>query len=135
VRAVACSADGGVILSAGDDATCRIWDLSRPAKYRIFGPRLEAAYQSLRADGRDPAALMTLGEWYAFRARWDWAADLLERAEAGGVEVSPLLLAQCYMKIGREDKACLRLGRALELKVAPEAYLRGLLKSASRPGR
>ena len=41
-------------------------------------------------------------EWWAFRGRSEWAVELLERARAGGGEVSPLTLGRCYWELSDE---------------------------------
>jgi hypothetical protein len=82
--------------SASEDKTVKIWDFSRPRRYREFERRIEQAEAALSSAPEDPAALATLGEWYAFRGLNDWAVEMLERARAGGAAVSPLMLARSY---------------------------------------
>src|SRR5207248_138737 len=77
VRALAVSRDGSLILSASDDHSIRKWDLSRPARFRELALGLSPVQVALDANPDDAGALKTLGEWYAFRARDDWAAECL----------------------------------------------------------
>ena len=88
-------------------------------------PRLVAARSALDAsEGRDATALSTLGRWYAFRGMDDWAAELLERARAGGTaEVSSLTLARCYWRLDRPADAAREFLRAMRRNEAPAGYL------------
>jgi tetratricopeptide (TPR) repeat protein len=68
-------------------------------------------------------ALVKLGDWYVFRGKWNWAAELLERAQAAGARVPALTLARCYWKTGRPADARKYLARAAEAHEAPAYYL------------
>jgi hypothetical protein len=82
------------------------WDLTRARRQTDFEARAAAAQlASARAPGNEPAVLAALGEWYAFRGMDDWAADLLERARAGGANMSALTLAHIYWRLGRQADA------------------------------
>ena len=123
VGALAISPDGQVILSGGADATVRKWDLSRPVKYRAMAEPLASLYYALDADPDNPKLLKSLGEWYAFRGRDDWAVQCLERARAGGESVSALVMARCYWNLNRPAEAAREFRLAMERHEAPASYL------------
>lgn len=102
----------GRLITAGTKGVISVRDFSRPARYREFGPRLVEARERLARDAGDLRALATLGEWYAFRGVWDWAAGMLESARAGGSAVEPQLLARVYSHLNRYDDAQRELDRA-----------------------
>lgn len=130
VRALAFSADGGALASVSDDMTCRLWHLSRPTEYRAFAARADAPGPA----GSDPARLARLGEWYAFRGRYDWAAGLLAQARAGGADVSALTLGRCHWMRGDVDAARLEFRIALGRGEAPAPYLNCLLHAVENAG-
>jgi hypothetical protein len=74
-----------------------------------------------------PAVLAALGEWYALRGCDEWAADLLERARAGGAAVPPLLLARLNWRLERWERAAAGFEAAIARHEAPEPYLRQCL--------
>lgn len=114
VTAVAISPDGRTALSGSLDNTLICWDLSRGIAERSFEPRVAAALDRLQRAGDDPAALATLGEWYAFRGMDPWALDFLTRARERGAAVAPLMLARCYCNLNQNAEARLEFQIALE---------------------
>jgi tetratricopeptide (TPR) repeat protein len=110
-----------------------VWDLTRPLHHLEFAPRLDAARAKLLANADDPAALATLGLWYAFRGCDDWAVRLLDRARSGGEAVSPLALARCYWQLGRPADAAREYRNAIARNEAPADYLRLCLAAVERP--
>ena len=103
---------GAVLSSDGTRAAAigyrgiNLFDFTRPSTYRAFQSRVPAAFAALQRDRRDPAALKTVGEWYAFRRQWKWAAEVLSAWRDGGADVSPLMLARCRWQAG--DNAAAR---------------------------
>ena len=63
---------------------------------------------------------------------WDWAADLLERARAAGVDVSPLVLGRCYWELDATDAARREFQAALDRGEATAAYLKLCLEAIGR---
>ncbi len=113
-------------------------DLDAPARYREFDSRLAAARAALDRAADDPEALRTLGEWYAWRGVWNWAAKCLERARAGGAAVSPEILAPCLWRVQRWDDADREYERLAEEreKTDPQAVLHAAIcRSALRAAR
>jgi eukaryotic-like serine/threonine-protein kinase len=123
VYSVAFSTDGHRALSASQDGTLKLWDFSRGEQHRRYEDLLPAAYAARAKNLDDPAALVTFGQYYAFRGIDNWAADYLERARKAGGTVSPLLLGQCYWKLNGFPEALAEYEKALQLKEAPDAYL------------
>ena len=80
---------------------------------------------ALQARPDDAEALKTMGEWWAFRGRWDWAASLLEQARAGGADVPSLTLARSRAATGSP-------AAAEEFRRAPPGTKRGGLLAAVR---
>jgi eukaryotic-like serine/threonine-protein kinase len=105
VSSVAIAPDGRTVLSGSYDNTLRLWDFTRGVAHRAFEPRVAAAQATLQQTPGDPAALATLGEWYAFRAMDHWAVDLLGQARERGAAVAPLTLARCYWNLNRNGEA------------------------------
>ncbi len=81
------SPDGRRLISGGYQQEMRLWDYDGPARCNDLAPHAEAAVKTLQAAAggshADPAALVSLGEWYAFRGRPDWAVNFFARAAAG----------------------------------------------------
>jgi WD40 repeat protein len=100
VRSVAFSPNGKSVLSGSMDNTLALWNFDYPVRQREWMPRAEAAKKALADHPDDAAALGVLGDWYAFLGLDQQAIDLLERARAGGVAVSPLTLGRCYWEFG-----------------------------------
>ncbi len=124
VRSVVISADGYTTVSAGDDTTLKLWDVSSPDEYLKLEREVADARQALDKESANPAALATFGRWYAFRGKYDWAAEFFEKARAGGAEISPLALARCYWQQDKLPDARREFQTAIERKEAREVYLR-----------
>ena len=77
VRTVAFSPDGHTVISGGDDHRMFFWRLGRANQYGQFAQTVPAAEQKLATNAFDGPSLVVLGEWYAFRGRCEWAAELL----------------------------------------------------------
>ena len=129
VRSVAISPEGTVIATGTDDGNCLVWDLSRPARYRALQARVEKAPRLLEQRPQDPSDSRTLGEWYVFRRRWDWALEYLEQARRGGQDVSNLLMGRCYWMTGHLIAAQIEFRQAIQHEEAPAWYLRACLHS------
>jgi len=114
VRSVAFAPNGRFAVSGSSDGTLKLWDFSGGTAQREFEPRVAAAQAILQHAANDPAALATLGEWYAFRGMDAWAVDFLTRAREGGAGVSPLTLARCYWNVNRDADARREFQVALE---------------------
>jgi len=121
---VAFSPDGLSALSASDDKTLKLWDFARPARYWDFEPKVQQAQAALQNKPDDAAALAVLGEWYAFRGVNDWAVELLEKARAGGADVSSLTLARCYWNLNKLSEARREFQKAMDADEAPADYIR-----------
>ena len=119
VSSVAIAPDGRTVLSGSYDRTLRLWDFTRGVAQRAFEPRVAAAQARLQQAAGDPAALATLGEWYAFRGMDHWAVDLLSRARERGAAVAPLTLARCYWNLNRNAEARREFQIALEQSKDP----------------
>jgi hypothetical protein len=74
-----------------------------------------------------------LGKWYALRGVDDWAVTLLEQARAGGTDISPLLLARCYWRLGRSSDAVREFSAAIGRNEAPAQYLELCLAALKPP--
>jgi hypothetical protein len=132
VRSVAFSRDGGTLLSGGAESTSRLWHLSRPESDRAFADRLHPVPSRLRSDGADPSALTELGQWYAFRGCWGWAAKLLEEARDRGATIPAVTLARSYWKLQQEERACSEFRKALAAREASETYLNLCIQATDR---
>jgi WD40 repeat protein len=99
VHALGASADGMCVASGGDDQNLCLWDFGRVAKEREFERTVPGACQALSRDPGSSKALATLGDWYAFRGKDEWAVSCLEQARQQGAEVSSLSLARCYWRL------------------------------------
>ncbi len=105
VTSIAIAANGPIVLSGSEDKTLRLWDFTRGVTQRAFEPRVAEAQAKLQQTDDDPAALATLGEWYAFRGMDHWAVEFLVRARERGAAVAPLTLARCYWNMNRNGDA------------------------------
>ena len=123
ISAFAVSPDMLHAVSVGIDGTERVWDFARPLKDLDFELSVRRTRTTLEKTPGDPAALAVLGEWFAFRGQYQWALDFLERARAGGAEVSALTLARCYWRLQRPHEALGELDRAGKQKAASQSYL------------
>jgi len=128
VDSVAVAPDGRTVVSGSyfaNDKVLKLWDFTRGVAHRAFEPRVAAAQGRLRQAAGDPAALATLGEWYAFRGMDHWAVDLLGRARERGAAVAPLTLTRCYWTLNRYYEARREFQIALEQSTDPaeRAYL------------
>ena len=125
VTGVAIAPDGRTALSASSDKTLMLWDFTRGVAQRAFEPRVAAAQSRLQQAAGDPAALATLGEWYAFRGMDHWAVEFLGRARERGAAVAPLILARCYWNLNRNGEARREFQIALEQSKDPgeQTYL------------
>lgn len=130
VTHLALAEEGRKLVIFGNDRQIRILDLARPAAYREFEPRLAAARQVLQSNPDGPAALATLGEWYAFRRQWPEASRLLERARDHGGTISALTLARCYWNDDKPREAAEQFDLAAERREAPLPYLRQCAEAA-----
>jgi WD40 repeat protein/serine/threonine protein kinase len=122
VWSVAVSPDGRSLLSGGEDGMRR-WDLTRLSRYRDFGARLTLARAALEKDPADASSLAAFGEWYAFRGQWQWAVELLQKAQSAGANVSPLLLAHCNWQAGNLEAADREFINAAVRHEASESYV------------
>jgi len=131
VLSVALAPDGGSALSAGEAGTLKLWDFGRADTYCDLEPKVEAAQQSFQVNPRDPSALAAMGQWYAFRGIDDWAIELLEKARAGGVSVSPLMLGRCDWDLNRYADARREYNAALAASNDPreQAYLQACIQA------
>jgi WD40 repeat protein len=112
----------------------RTWALDRAAADRRFEQRLPDARRRLKANPDDPAALQTIGEWYAFRGMNDLAIPPLERARDTGAAGPALPLARCYWQSNRPQDAAREFRRAIDRNEAPAEYLRLCLEAVERSG-
>ena len=110
----------------------RLYDFTRPQRYTEFEHRLPHARESLAKNPNDGSALAAFGEWWAFRHRPDWAAELFEKSRAAGAEISPLAMARCYWQLDKLPEARVEFRRAMEKKEAPEFYLRLCIDAVER---
>jgi WD40 repeat protein len=113
IDTVAFTPDDSKIISGANGKSLVFWNLSRLDGYRTLGSRAMAASKTLHEHPDDPAALLTLGEWYNFCGVWDGAAELLEKARASGAAISPLMLARCYWEQDKTPQAHAEFQKAL----------------------
>jgi WD40 repeat protein/serine/threonine protein kinase len=135
VFGVALASDGRTALSGSLDRTLKLWDFARGTAHRDFEPRVAAAQAKLRQTPGDPAALQTLGEWYAFCGMDQWAVELLARAREGGAAVAPLTLARSYWNLNRNEETRREFQTALEQSrdAAERTYLGWCMSALSMP--
>jgi WD40 repeat protein/serine/threonine protein kinase len=123
--------DGAMALSGARDGIIRRWNWDRPARYEEFAKSLPPARAALARDPEDAKALAEFGRWYAFRGVYDWAAEFLEKARAGGGDVSSLDLARCYWHLDKRDEAAREFQDALRRREAPGDYLAACLAAVA----
>jgi WD40 repeat protein len=112
------------------DNEVRVWDFDWLEAFERHSAQVEAAQQRILANPRDAAALATLGEWYAFRRRHDWAVDLLEQARSAGGATSPLMLARSYWMLGDAVAARREFEAAAATGEAPGEYVALCIRAA-----
>jgi len=125
---LAASRRGLVLATPGLDARLLVWDFEHARRFA----RLHRSVSGLleQGDGEpDAAQRATLGDWYALRGKWDWAAEQLQAARKAGAQISELTLARALRRQGRLDNAEKALARARDKSEAPALYLE-LLKAA-----
>ena len=110
-----------VIAAAGPDIV--VADVAYGVRHLEAEAGLAAARARLTSGSEDPAALASVGRWYAFRGDHEWAEQLLTRARARGANVSALTLARCYWALGRPADAAREFARARDAGEAPREYL------------
>jgi len=123
VEAAAFSPKGDAWLSGSSDLTVMFWDFSRITRYGEMMPRVSDFIKRLQTNPDDPAALATLGEWYAFRGIDDQAIQFLTKARAQGATVSSLLIARCYWKLGAFRAARTEFQKARDAHEASNFYI------------
>jgi hypothetical protein len=113
-----------------------VWDFARAPRYLDFRRRLPAALETLRHSPKDGPSLRLLGQWYAFRAQWRWAVDMLRAARANGADVDGMEMAQVHWLAGDREAARLEFQAAKE-QAAPLAalYLDALAVDRPREAR
>lgn len=116
------SADGRYLVTL-NGGYLFIRDLRRPARARELEGALPLVRKTLQSNPNDAAALKVLGEWYAFRGVGDWGAEFLEKARAGGEDVSHLTLARCYWLSHKREDAQREFKLAIDANEAPRPYL------------
>ena len=74
-------------MSADDQGTVIVWDLFRPLRGRDLATKMANAHERFKSDARDPAALATLREWYAYCGR-ELPAQVLAKGSGAAPGVS-----------------------------------------------
>jgi hypothetical protein len=122
-------------VTAGEDGIVRHVDLSRPDTHRRLAQKAEFARRELAANPKHAQSLADLGQWYAFRQRWDWALELLEKAEDNGAAPDPVLLSQAYRRNSRWELASRELNALVQKETDPRQkhYLRMASRAAEFP--
>lgn len=127
VRTIVFSPDGHSFLSGDLNGNLKLWDLTAADVDEKNLSITAAARVAADKSPEDPAAaahlFAALGNEYAFRGLSTWAAHALEKARAGNVPVSPLLLGRSYWRSGDRAAAQREWVKAIAQKEAPEAYL------------
>jgi predicted NACHT family NTPase len=115
IVSLAAAPDGRSFVTGAQDGTLRLWSTARGTGYFSFDQRnIEQAQADLAQNPNSADLQAVVGEWYAFRGMDAWAADLLSHARKGGGQVSPLMLARCYWKLGRATDAMQEFEAALQ---------------------
>jgi WD40 repeat protein/class 3 adenylate cyclase len=91
--------------SGSIDATVRLWRLDWAERYSRHARSFTQAQRVLSTRPSDPDAFIAMGEAYAFRGQWDWAATLFDRAAAAGGRPPPLSFAKSCLQSGRTAQA------------------------------
>jgi hypothetical protein len=123
VAAAAFSPKGDAWLSDSGDLTMMFWDFSRITRYGEMMPRVPESIKRLQTNPDDPAALATLGKWYAFRGINDQAIELLTKARERGAIVPSLLVARCQWKLHALREARAEFQKARDAHEAPNLYI------------
>jgi WD40 repeat protein len=123
VKSIVFTQDRAKVVWCSLDGTVGVLDFGRPAEYAWFDERLPKVTAALQSSRDDPAALLTLGRWYAFRGADGIAVDLLTGAQRGGAKVPHLTLARTHWRLGNWEHARAAFTRAGELGEAPQAYI------------
>lgn len=116
-----------------DGDSIGLWDFTRAGRQRDLAKRAQDAFAKFSAGSADPQATADLATWYAFRSVHPWAADLFEKARAGGVKISSLDLARAAWQSGDLPRARTEFTRAADAKEADDAYLRLCLAAIEHP--
>jgi WD40 repeat protein len=124
VWSVAVSHDGLLCVGGSNEGIALLSDFSGPRRQREIKARLAAAVAKLADSAGDPDSLKVLGEWYALRGVWPWAAEFLQRARDRGADVSPLLIGRSLWQCQDTTGAKVEFLKALEKKEAGETYLK-----------
>jgi WD40 repeat protein/serine/threonine protein kinase len=106
ISSVAFGGDAMTLVSASAQVSeihrIRAWDFSRGQSLTQLENSVQKAIETLETCPLDATSLGTLGEWYAFRGKYDWAVELLNQSHDGGKDVDALLLARCYWALSSE---------------------------------
>jgi WD40 repeat protein len=113
----------GQTLALATSIGVELLDFGRVARHRALHGRLEAARRRLHDDPKDPQAAMVLGEWYAHSSISQAAIEELEFAATSGTQVSSLLLARAYRRLGHADRALIHFRNAQKRGEASDLYL------------
>jgi len=134
ITSVAFSPDGMLTVSGMQNNHVQIWDFSRSVRQHELAGRLFQARTALEKQPSDPASDASFGQWYASRGADAWAIELLERARQAGEPVSPLLLAQCNVRIHQYPEALTLYQEALNTHEAGDRYLLLCVAALQRKG-
>jgi WD40 repeat protein/tRNA A-37 threonylcarbamoyl transferase component Bud32 len=104
LSSVSFAPDGRTVISSGRNQV-KLWDLRRASTYSRLQAGAIKAQAILETNRGEHTSLETLGEWYAFRGIWGYAAQLFDDARRYGGDVPFYSLAQCYWQEGQLGKA------------------------------